>query len=152
MKNRFFNSPLAISFPHLLIILASFKAVLHIEKSIFHYGFKFGFSATRSRHSQAETFTLRVNERSADLAKSGKQVFRLGFGQSPFPVPEEVVQASPIAPSRSAPDGRLAEGLISFNRDGKIFGKTPGRGIRHAAGKNRAARPGRRWAGGWCPG
>lgn len=37
--------------------------------------------------------TLRINERSAELARAGKRVYRLGFGQSPFPVPDPVVQA-----------------------------------------------------------
>ena len=36
--------------------------------------------------------TLRINERCAELAKNGQQVFRLGFGQSPFPVPDSVVE------------------------------------------------------------
>lgn len=35
--------------------------------------------------------TLAINERSAALIAQGKKVFRLGFGQSPFPVPKEVV-------------------------------------------------------------
>ena len=37
--------------------------------------------------------TLAINERSAALMAQGKKVYRLGFGQSPFPVPEEVVEA-----------------------------------------------------------
>ncbi|MCB0996885.1 MAG: aminotransferase class I/II-fold pyridoxal phosphate-dependent enzyme [Acidimicrobiales bacterium] len=37
--------------------------------------------------------TLAINERSADLARAGGRVYRLGLGQSPFPVPESVVQA-----------------------------------------------------------
>lgn len=37
--------------------------------------------------------TLAINERSAELVQSGKTVYRLGFGQSPFPVPTEVVAA-----------------------------------------------------------
>lgn len=37
--------------------------------------------------------TLAINERSAELKAQGRQVFRLGLGQSPFPVPEPVVQA-----------------------------------------------------------
>lgn len=37
--------------------------------------------------------TLLINERSKTLAAAGKKVYRLGFGQSPFPVPGEVVQA-----------------------------------------------------------
>ncbi len=37
--------------------------------------------------------TLAINERSADLVRQGREVFRFGLGQSPFPVPEEVVEA-----------------------------------------------------------
>jgi len=37
--------------------------------------------------------TLEINEKSRELQKQGKKVYRLGFGQSPFPVPEPVVQA-----------------------------------------------------------
>src|SRR5688572_23204452 len=35
--------------------------------------------------------TLAINELSASLEKKGKNVVRFGFGQSPFPVPENVV-------------------------------------------------------------
>ena len=35
--------------------------------------------------------TLAINERSAELIRSGRQVFRLGLGQSPSPVPQPVV-------------------------------------------------------------
>ena len=37
--------------------------------------------------------TLLINERSKELIAEGKKVYRLGFGQSPFPVPKEVVAA-----------------------------------------------------------
>lgn len=37
--------------------------------------------------------TLAINEKSRELQEAGKKVYRLGFGQSPFPVPEPVVQA-----------------------------------------------------------
>lgn len=37
--------------------------------------------------------TLAINELSATLAREGRRVFRLGLGQSPFPVPEPVVEA-----------------------------------------------------------
>jgi len=44
--------------------------------------------------------TLAINEHSKQLIAEGKTVYRLGFGQSPFPVPVEVVnslkQAAPI--------------------------------------------------------
>ena len=36
--------------------------------------------------------TLAINERSAQLRREGRQVFRLGLGQSPFPVPQPVVE------------------------------------------------------------
>ena len=35
--------------------------------------------------------TLTINEESNKLKKSGKKVYKFGFGQSPFPVPESVV-------------------------------------------------------------
>lgn len=37
--------------------------------------------------------TLRINERSAKLLAEGRTIYRLGFGQSPFPVPPVVVQS-----------------------------------------------------------
>jgi len=37
--------------------------------------------------------TLAINEKSRQLAGEGKKIYRLGFGQSPFPVPESVVEA-----------------------------------------------------------
>jgi aspartate/methionine/tyrosine aminotransferase len=37
--------------------------------------------------------TLVMNELSVTLAASGQEVYRLGFGQSPFPVPDVLVQA-----------------------------------------------------------
>lgn len=37
--------------------------------------------------------TLVINERSKELIGEGKKVFKLGFGQSPFPVPEVVVKS-----------------------------------------------------------
>lgn len=40
-----------------------------------------------------QSATLAINERSKELQRQNKKVFRLGLGQSPFPVPEPVVQA-----------------------------------------------------------
>ena len=37
--------------------------------------------------------TLAINEESNKLKKSGKKVYKFGFGQSPFPVPESIVSA-----------------------------------------------------------
>lgn len=37
--------------------------------------------------------TLAINEHSAELQRQGRDIYRLGLGQSPFPVPEHVVAA-----------------------------------------------------------
>ncbi len=37
--------------------------------------------------------TLAINEQSNKLIKSGRKIFKLGLGQSPFPVPETVVES-----------------------------------------------------------
>ena len=37
--------------------------------------------------------TLAINEESNKLKKRGKKIYKFGFGQSPFPVPESVVFA-----------------------------------------------------------
>ena len=35
--------------------------------------------------------TLRINEISKDLEAKGKKVFKFGFGQSPFEIPENII-------------------------------------------------------------
>lgn len=40
-----------------------------------------------------ESPTLRINERCRDLITAGKQIYKLGLGQSPFPVPDQVISA-----------------------------------------------------------
>ena len=37
--------------------------------------------------------TLAINEESNRLKKSGKKVYKFGFGQSPFPVPDSIISA-----------------------------------------------------------
>lgn len=37
--------------------------------------------------------TLRINEKSNELKEKGMKIYKLGLGQSPFPVPESVVQS-----------------------------------------------------------
>ena len=37
--------------------------------------------------------TLAINEESIRLKKSGKKIYKFGFGQSPFPIPESIVSA-----------------------------------------------------------
>ena len=34
--------------------------------------------------------TLAINEESDRLKKSGKKIYKFGFGQSPFPIPDSV--------------------------------------------------------------
>lgn len=41
----------------------------------------------------SQSSTLAINERSARLEREGRKVFRMGLGQSPFPVPPPVVEA-----------------------------------------------------------
>ena len=36
--------------------------------------------------------TLAINEESIRLKKAGKKIFMFGFGQSPFPIPEKIVE------------------------------------------------------------
>ena len=36
--------------------------------------------------------TLKINEISTNLKKEGKDVIKFGFGQSPFQIPDEVVE------------------------------------------------------------
>ena len=40
-----------------------------------------------------ESATLAINEKSKELIKKGKKVYRFGFGQSPFQIPEKIVDA-----------------------------------------------------------
>ncbi len=40
-----------------------------------------------------ESATLAINEESGKLTREGRRIYRLGLGQSPFPVPEPVVAA-----------------------------------------------------------
>ena len=40
-----------------------------------------------------ESSTLKINEKSKELIFEGKKVFQFGFGHSPVPVPEKIVEA-----------------------------------------------------------
>ncbi len=40
----------------------------------------------------APSATLAINERSDELLRQGRRIYKLGFGQSPFPVPASVVE------------------------------------------------------------
>ena len=66
--------------------------------------------------------TVAINEKSDELRRQGRRVFKLGLGQSPFPVPECVVEAlrqnahqKDYLPVKGLP--RLREAIASFHRD-----------------------------------
>lgn len=48
-------------------------------------------SLSSSLGGLSESATLAINRRSAELEKQGREILRFGLGQSPFPVPELVV-------------------------------------------------------------
>jgi len=65
--------------------------------------------------------TLLINERSKQLLEVGKKVYRLGFGQSPFPVPDSVCETlkkyaseKDYLPVKGLP--ALREAVAQFNR------------------------------------
>ena len=65
--------------------------------------------------------TLLINERSQALETAGKTVYRLGFGQSPFPIPDKVVEAlqknafqKDYLPVKGLP--ALREAVANYNR------------------------------------
>ncbi|MFG0318257.1 MAG: pyridoxal phosphate-dependent aminotransferase [Planctomycetota bacterium JB042] len=75
-----------------------------------------------------ESATLAINERCAALRTEGKEVFRLGLGQSPFPVPPGVVEAlranahqKDYLPVRGLPQLRDAVAEYHRRRDGVDF-------------------------------
>ncbi len=37
--------------------------------------------------------TLAINEKSNKLIRSGKKIYKFGFGQSPFPIPNSIILA-----------------------------------------------------------
>jgi aspartate aminotransferase len=66
--------------------------------------------------------TLGINERCAHLKEQGRRVYRMGLGQSPFPVPRPVVEALKLSarekdyqPVRGLPE--LREAVAKFHRD-----------------------------------
>lgn len=69
-------------------------------------------------HSSA---TLAINEKSKELARSGRRIYKLGFGQSPFPIPPSVVVAlqtnaarKDYLPVKGLPE--LREAVADFHR------------------------------------
>lgn len=63
----------------------------------------------------SESATLVINEKSAALAEQGRRVFRLGLGQSPFPVPDPVAGA--LADNAHQKDYLPVRGLKALRRE-----------------------------------
>src|SRR5690606_16367779 len=57
---------------------------MHMNRSIF---------INNNLDGLAESPTLRINQRCKELAAGGKKIYKLGLGQSPFPIPNPVVNA-----------------------------------------------------------
>ena len=82
--------------------------------------------------------TLAINEKSKELISKGKKVYRFGFGQSPFPVPEKIVsvlkknaEKKDYLPMQGLPELRDAISKYLNKNTGNIFLKeniivTPG--------------------------
>ncbi len=63
--------------------------------------------------------TLVINELSNQLIKEGKEVYRLGFGQSPFPVPESIVKA--LQKNAHQKDYLPVKGLFALREEIALF-------------------------------
>ena len=85
-----------------------------------------------------ESSTLVINEKSKELISNGKKVYQFGFGQSPFPVPEKIVEAlkknahrKEYLPIQGLPELRENISKYLFKRTGNDYPKeniliTPG--------------------------
>lgn len=76
-----------------------------------------------------QSATLVINRRSKELAAQGKEIFAFGLGQSPFPVPEPVVEAlrrhageKDYLPVEGLP--ALREAVAAFHRRNDYSGVT----------------------------
>ena len=72
--------------------------------------------------------TLLINEESKKLEKEGKQIFKFGFGQSPFQIPEDIVNElkknshqNKYLPMQGLPELRDAVALYTSNKKGKNY-------------------------------
>jgi aspartate aminotransferase len=56
-------------------------------------GFQHEINLNLNIRSLSPSATLVINERSNQLMREGRKIYKLGLGQSPFPVPDPVVKA-----------------------------------------------------------
>ena len=72
--------------------------------------------------------TLAINEESLKLKKAGKKIFKFGFGQSPFQIPEDVVNElkknshqNKYLPMQGLSELRDAVALYTSNKKGNNY-------------------------------
>ena len=58
--------------------------------------------------------TLLINEISKEMEASGKTIYKFGFGQSPFPVPQNVVEK--LKENAHQKDYLPAKGLLNLRK------------------------------------
>lgn len=63
--------------------------------------------------------TLSINEKAKNLRSSGKQVYHFGFGQSPFPIPQPIVDS--LIKHASAKDYLPSQGAIELRSSISAF-------------------------------
>ena len=85
-----------------------------------------------------QSSTLAINEKSKSLIKSGKKIYRFGFGQSPFQIPNKIVETLKLnahrkeyLPIQGLPELRENISKYLFERSGVKYSKeniliTPG--------------------------
>ena len=64
-------------------------------------------------HNLEKSTTLAINEKSNELLSQGREVYKFGLGQSPFPVPESVAEELQKKARRVAK--RLRSGVVYIN-------------------------------------
>ena len=77
-----------------------------------------------------ESSTLAINEKSKEFIEAGKKIYRFGFGQSPFEIPEKVVDSLKLnaskkeyLPIQGLPELREKISNYLFKRTGVRYSK-----------------------------
>ena len=85
-----------------------------------------------------ESSTLAINEKSKELIEKGKKIYRFGFGQSPFQIPDKIVETLKLnahkkeyLPIQGLPELREKISKYLLDKTGKEYSKeniliTPG--------------------------
>ena len=65
--------------------------ILTINHALFAYN-KLMVEINNNFHNLNKSTTLAINEKSNELLSQGREVYKFGLGQSPFPVPDSVAK------------------------------------------------------------